>query len=70
VLIAIYAQGANGKPSSYGKRVNAQLLGVQFVRHDTRFGGGRIASVDEFALAPADADGAVPMAAAGGSSLV
>lgn len=74
VLVAIYAQGANGKPSKWGKRINAQFMGIQFQRHDTRFGGGRIAKLDEFGIAPAEADGAVPMqgAAAGGaaSSLV
>ncbi len=52
VLIDIWAQN-----NKWGKRINATLLGVQFLRHDERLtGGGRIATVDEFALAPEDAD--------------
>lgn len=64
MLIAVYAQLGVGKSALHGKRVNAQLMGVQFLRHDTRFGGGRIAKLDEFKIAPAEADGAVPMAPA------
>lgn len=44
----------------FGKRINAQWTGVQFVEHGKRFGGGRIARVDEFGIVPTDADGAVP----------
>lgn len=32
----------------YGKRINAQLTGVQFARDGDSFGGGRVASADEF----------------------
>lgn len=73
LVVAVYAQLGVGKQASYGKRVNVQLMGVQFLRHDTRFGGGRVASMDEFKIAPTEADGAVPMAAAnaaGASGLV
>lgn len=34
--------------NGYGKRVNATLRGVQFVRDGEAFGGGRPASADEF----------------------
>jgi len=38
-----------GQNNSYGKRVNSNLLGVQFVRDGEPFGdGGTSASVDEF----------------------
>lgn len=35
--------------NQYGKRVNAQLRGIQFVAADEPFGGGQPADVDEFA---------------------
>lgn len=34
--------------NKYGKRVNAQLRGVQFIRDGEPFGGGGAASADEF----------------------
>jgi len=34
--------------NNYGKRVNAQLRGVQFLRDGDAFGGGGVASADEF----------------------
>jgi hypothetical protein len=69
VLVSIYCQGPNGKPSKFGKRINAQLMGVQFVRHDQAFGGGRVAKLDEFGIVASEADGAAPVAAAGVSDL-
>ncbi len=42
-IVDIYAQDNN-----YGKRINATLAGVQFVRDGDAFGGSRPASVDEF----------------------
>ena len=42
-VVDIYAQD-----NQYGKRLNAQLGGVQFVRDGDAFGGGRPASVDDF----------------------
>jgi hypothetical protein len=70
MFIAIYAQGPNGKPSQYGKRINAQLTGVQFLRHDTAFGGGgKVARPDEFpTVKGADADGAAPAATSAASA--
>lgn len=60
VMVAIYAQGSQKKPSKFGQRINAQFMGVQFLRHDTRFGGGRVAKADEFGVVAADADTAPP----------
>lgn len=37
-----------GQDNQYGKRLNAQVCGVQYVRHGDPFGGGRPADVDEF----------------------
>lgn len=34
--------------NKFGKRVNAQLLGVQFFRDGDSFGGGSVGSVDDF----------------------
>lgn len=42
-IIDVYAQDNN-----FGKRINATLAGVQFVRDGDAFGGGRPASEDEF----------------------
>ena len=44
--VEIWAQDNN-----YGKRVNAQLRGVQFLRDGDAFAGGGAASEDEFELA-------------------
>jgi hypothetical protein len=70
VMVAIYAQGADGKPGKWGKRVNAQFMGVQHTRHDERFGGGRVAKPDEFGLAPTDADAAAPEPTADANGLI
>lgn len=73
LIVDIWAQGAQGKASKYGKRINAQLTGVQFLAHGQKFGGGgRQAAIDEFELAPADADAPAPTGAAsnGGPSLI
>lgn len=43
--------------NAYGKRINASLKGVQFMKDGDAFSGGGAASVDEFdALETADAD--------------
>ncbi len=69
LVVDIWAQAPNGKPSPYGKRINCQLTGVQFLAHGKRFGGGgRVASLDEFGICPADADAPMPGAAAAQSS--
>lgn len=68
LLLDIWPQSPDGKPNQYGKRINATLTGVQFLRHDEAFGGGgRIASPEEFpTVETAGADAAPPAAAAGG----
>ncbi len=72
VLVEIWCQGHPGKPSQYGSAVKAQLLGVQLVEHRQPLGGGgRIANLDEFGLAPEGADSQVPMQApAAGGGLI
>jgi hypothetical protein len=44
----------------WGKRVNAQLMGVQKIKDGASFGGGKVAKLEEFGLAAADADAAAP----------
>lgn len=63
VHLAMYPQGANGKPSKYGKRINCQLMGVQFVKHGDAFGGGRVSAPEEFGVIAGDADAAAPAGA-------
>lgn len=47
--------------NSWGKRVNSQVMGVQFAEHGESLGGGRVASPDDFGVVnTAGADGAVP----------
>jgi hypothetical protein len=72
LIVAIYAQGPNNKPSQYGQRINAQLMGVQFLRHDEKFGGGgRVATLDEFPNVEATgADAAAPAVADASAGLV
>ncbi len=45
VLVDVWAQDMPGEP---GKRVNARLLGVQFVKDGEAMGGGARASADKF----------------------
>tara|TARA_R100001143_G_C3360997_1_gene135683 strand:- start:16365 stop:16946 length:582 start_codon:yes stop_codon:yes gene_type:complete len=53
--ISLWAQQNN-----YGKRINAQLQGVQFFADGEAFGGGRVASADEFEALDNTADDAPP----------
>lgn len=49
--------------NKFGKRINAQIAGVQFLRHGESFGGGRVAAPEEFGVvSAAGADGAPPAA--------
>jgi len=68
VMVDLWPQGADGKPSQWGKRINATVTGVQFLRHDEAFsGGGRVAAPEEFPqMETSGADAAPPSAAAGG----
>ncbi len=73
VLFDVWPQGAAGaKPNKGGKRINAGLTGVQFLKHGTPLGGGgRVAQVEEFPQLQTDgADAAPPAAAGGGASLI
>ena len=57
VQIALWAQANN-----YGKRVNAQLRGVQFLRDGESFGGGVPSTPDEFEdIAGDEADADAPV---------
>ena len=59
--VALWAQS-----NSWGKRINAQLGGVQFLRDGESFGGGSVAQPDEFETGEgADADGEAPVIDAG-----
>lgn len=53
LIVDVWAQ-----ENSYGKRVNASLKGVQFVKNGDAFSGGAPASADEFDVveAPEEAD--------------
>jgi hypothetical protein len=73
LILDLWPQSPDGKPSQWGKRINATLTGVQFVSHGQALsGGGRIATPDEFpTVETAGADAAPPGAAAGaGPSLI
>jgi hypothetical protein len=52
VMVNIWAQ----KGGKFGKRINAQLMGVQFTRHGDAFGGGRVATPEEFPNMATDVD--------------
>ena len=41
-----------GQDNQYGKRVNASLLGVQFLRDGERLSGGGVAAADDFEALP------------------
>lgn len=51
-IVELWAQD-----NSYGKRINAQLAGLQFVRAGDPFGGGRPAGDDEFEVIESDSAG-------------
>jgi hypothetical protein len=58
--VSIWAQ-----QNKFGKRVNAQLRGVQFLRDGEAFSGGGVAQADDFEAVDGSADGDAPPAAAG-----
>lgn len=59
-IVEIWAQD-----NQFGKRINASLLGVQFLKEGPRLAGGSVASASDFqAVAPAGA----PAVAAGGAA--
>jgi len=63
-IIDIYAQD-----NDFGKRINATITGIQFVRHGDSFGGGAApAAPEEFGVVAGSADMAAP--ASVGSDLI
>ncbi len=60
--IALWAQ-----QNKYGKRINAQLRGVQFLRDGEAFSGGGVSDPDEFEAVANDVDGEAPVAVVGGA---
>jgi len=64
-IIQVWAQN-----NKWGKRINAQIAGVQFLRHGEAFGGGRLAAPTEFdAIDASGADGAAPASAGAAAGL-
>lgn len=64
-IIQVWAQN-----NSWGKRINAQIAGIQFLRHGESFGGGRVAAPEEFGqVSAAGADSAAPEAAGAAAGL-
>ncbi len=55
--------------NQYGKRVNASLLGVQFLKDGDRLAGGGIAAADDFAPIPQEAAQAAAASGAGAAGL-
>lgn len=51
--------------NQFGKRVNASLLGVQFLRDGERLAGGSVAAADDFEAIP---EATAPQAAAAGAA--
>ena len=47
--------------NNYGKRINASLRGVQFLKDGEAFAGGGVASEDDFEDLSADEEGADPL---------
>ena len=58
-IIQIWAQD-----NQFGKRINASLLGVQFLRDGTRLAGGGVAAADDFDAIPLEAGSAPATGAA------
>ena len=53
-----------GQDNQHGKRINASLLGVQFVRDGEKLAGGSTATADDFEAIPGTEDGTAPKSAA------
>lgn len=59
VIVEVWAQD-----NKFGKRVNASLQGVQFIRDGERLAGGSVASVSDFEAIPGAGTTTGPVAAA------
>lgn len=55
--------------NSYGKRINASLLGVQFIKDGERLAGGGIAAADDFEAIPQNAQENAAASGQGATSL-
>lgn len=55
--------------NSYGKRINASLLGAQFVKDGERLAGGGVAAADDFEAIPEQAQAVAAATGAGAASL-
>lgn len=62
-IIQVWAQD-----NQFGKRVNASLLGVQFLKDGERLAGGGVAAADDFEEIPGTVAAGAPAAAAGGAN--
>lgn len=58
-----------GQDNQFGKRVNASLLGVQFVKDGDRLAGGGVASADDFEAIPQENTKAAETAGTGAAGL-
>ena len=58
-IIEVWAQD-----NQHGKRINASLLGVQFVRDGEKLAGGSTATADDFEAIPGTEDATAPKSAA------
>jgi hypothetical protein len=54
--------------NKFGKRINATLMGVQFLRDGARLVGGGVASADDFEAIPEAAGDAQAMPATAGAA--
>lgn len=55
--------------NQYGKRINASLLGVQFIKDGERLAGGGVAAADDFEAIPQSAQETAAASGAGAASL-
>lgn len=63
-IVQIWAQD-----NQFGKRVNASLLGVQFLRDGERLAGGGVAAAEDFAPIPQEAQAQAAATGGGAKSL-
>lgn len=69
IMFNVWAQNNTGDKG--GKRINAGLMGVQFLDHGPRLSGsGRVASATEFGIVATDADAEAPGASNDPNGLV
>lgn len=57
-----------GQDNQFGKRVNASLMGIQFLRDGERLSGGGVAAADDFEAVPGTAAAGTAVPAAAGAA--